>query len=707
MTLVEKPFLLVKSRVEGSEDEKITGVLSQMGVYTVLVNMVFYRLRKGLKATRDGPDVRSRSQPTMTMRPTNIQKCSSSADTVTPYHSAVEHRESGQGNGKLTDDEEGDEEEEEEEDADAEAEEIARRLNDQLWAEINRAQAEAAAACSNGRAAISHAPISSSASEEVEAVCHVLPDKRVHEALKTMRIILKDIANDPLARSTLSTTLIPGPGVSVLDAFDNAVSSNAIPKEVAKPLSHLLVSLARSNVLFSSLRHSEESSIQLQIGKGKRQRDDGENDVMDDDDDAPPPPKRHSRVPVRAAVPPPLPVQYALHTQLDAASRAIISALTSPTTPPTGPPPPPLIASIQFPLHQVFLFAMTAAGPARNMLQEVGGLIQALGVLTGIPIGVPSASANATNSTAWGHPGTSVHPCSFLGCGKTFARLYGLRSHTTRVHAAERPFRCTRCPAAFARNHDLKRHEGLHEDKAWQCTGCAKTFSRRDALTRHRNAATARHSTCATADVAEIDVPKNGAGAGAAVEDETRRSRMWYEVSDVMPSTTGIILEEGELPRSVLVAAHEAVSRLHIVLQSCVARALGGGNGSPTVASNLSLGQAATATAAMSGVVDTDTTGGQVTLATALARAQAQLSPTMGLNSTDTTPAGDGGGMVPSINAKGSSLYGLSPEQTLMLERAIATAASAAQLQAEAEAALEEEEESVEDEPPSEGEEGQ
>jgi hypothetical protein len=639
----------------------------------------------------------------MTMGPTNTQKHHSSADTVTAYHTAVEHWEGGQCDGNLADDDEGDEDEEE--DADAEAEEIARRLNDQLWAEINKAQAEAAATSSKGTAAISDAPISSSASEEADAVCHVQPDKRVHEALKTMRIILKDIANDPLARSTLSTTLIPGPGVSVLDAFDSAVSSNAIPKEIAKPLSHLLVSLARSDVLFSSLRHSEESSIQLQLGKGKRQRDNGENDAMNDDDA--PPSKRHSRLPVRAAVPPPLPMS-ALHTQLDAASRAIMSALTSPAAPSTGPPPPPLIASIQFPLHQVFLFAMTAAGPARNMLQEVGGLIQALGVLTGIPIGGPSTSANGTDSTAWGHPGTSVHPCSFLGCGKTFARLYSLRAHTTRVHAAERPFRCTRCPAAFARNHDLKRHERLHEYKAWQCTGCAKAFSRRDALTRHRNAAAGRHSACATADVVEIDVPKDDADTSAAVEDETRRTRMWYEVSDSAPGATGIIPEEGELPRSVLVAAHEAVARLHIVLQACVARALGGGIGGPAVASNMSLGPVATATAAISAVVDTDTTGGQVTLASALARAQAQLSPATGPNSTDTTPAGavaDAGGMLPSINTRGSSLYGLSPEQTLMLERAIASAASAAQLQAEAEAALEEEEEAVEGEP-SEGEGG-
>ncbi|KAI9466638.1 hypothetical protein BJY52DRAFT_1110459, partial [Lactarius psammicola] len=67
---------------------------------------------------------------------------------------------------------------------------------------------------------------------------------------------------DTLARSTLSTTLIPGLlRVTILDALNNAVSSGAILKELAKPLSHLLVFLTRSDTLFSSLRHSEESFI--------------------------------------------------------------------------------------------------------------------------------------------------------------------------------------------------------------------------------------------------------------------------------------------------------------------------------------------------------------------------------------------------------------------------------------------------------------
>ena len=537
------------------------------------------------------------------------------------------------------------EDDEDDEDADAEAEEIARRLNDQLWAEISKAQAAAAASASGGPGS-NTSTISNG----------LVSDKRIHEALKTIRIILKDIANDPLALSTLSTTAIPGTdNVSVLDAFNNVVSSNTIPKEISKPLSHLLVSLARSDALFSSLRHSEESSIQLELGK--RQRD--ENDATPE---GAPPLKR----PFSLAMP------FALHTQLDAASRAIVSAFTSPAAPPTGPPPPPLIASIQFPLHQVFLFAMTAAGPARNALRELGSLIQALGVLSGVPIGSPGP-------TPWGLPGTSVYPCGFPGCGKTFARLYSLRAHT-RAHTAERPFRCTRCPAGFARNHDLKRHERLHDDKAWQCTGCAKAFSRRDALTRHRNTAATRHSACATADVAEIDVPRGTAGT----EDELRRTRVWYDASEVASGAAGI-LEDGELPPQVLAAAHEAVVRLHLVLQACVDRALGGA--APAIPEDVAV----------------DATGSQAALASALARAQAQLTPGGSSNSIAPPPVvatGDGASSAPAFNTSLSSLYGLSPEQTQMLEQAIASAASVAQLQAEAEAALEEEEdgESSEDE---------
>lgn len=60
------------------------------------------------------------------------------------------------------------------------------------------------------------------------------------------------------------------------------------------------------------------------------------------------------------------------------------------------------------------------------------------------------------------------------------------RSAPRVMSSQPRIFACSQCPARFARNHDLKRHQRGHLSvRPYPCNWCGKSFSRKDALKRH------------------------------------------------------------------------------------------------------------------------------------------------------------------------------------------------------------------------------
>ena len=605
-------------------------------------------------------------------------------------------------------DEEYEDEDEDEEEDEKEAEEIARRLKEQLWADISKAQA--AQAPPSVQPLTSH--IAALPGEHGVSGPKPTLSKKQDAALQTMKGILAITANDKLAYSTLASAVVPGTNNdNVLNILDQVVRAGSVSKELARSLTPILVSLARSDTLFATMRHSNAPAIQLD--KGKRKRDESEEEERQND----------ARALKRPNV-----VYHDLQRQITEAVKNVSSALTI-NSPTDGSLDPTVISSVQLHLHQLFLFSMTSSaggGPEMSALQEIGGLIQVLGVLSGIQIG-PTATPNQAPVSAPhpSHPwapqgthsnppvpfhdiGTAVYPCLMPGCRKIFARLYSLRAHQ-RVHAVHRPFRCAVCPASFARNHDLKRHAKLHEKKAWQCAGCDKMFSRRDAIKRHKNSSAARGGkgeVCVNAAIKEVVLDK---GDEDAVR-EGRRSRMWADIVAGSATATTYYahgddghMEEGEVHGDVIRRMQSAVLSLHATLQGHVSSALGTDHAAPSL--NL------------------DPTGGQATLASVIARAQMQnfapqrqVQGITGDNGDSVHPEGpshpddklpmtlhsarsvDNGTRPESgVPAPQLSLYGLSEEQTKLLEQAIANAASAAQAQAEAEAALEEDDEEDDD----------
>lgn len=606
-------------------------------------------------------------------------------------------------------------------DGEEEAEEIARRLKEQLWADISKAQADRVNITTT--ASTSAAPLYDGVPPAVPSPVPITQpppqsstsSKKEEAALKTMGNVLNIAGKDPLVHSTLASAVVPGAGNSVLEILNQTVAAGTISKDLAKSLSMTLVSLARSDALFAAMRHSNAPALQLD--KGKRKRDETEEEQLRNE------PRAFKR---------PTFAHGHLQSQITDAVRAVSETLAS-HPPSNGPPDPSIISSIQLQLHQIFLFAVTSSargGPETHALQEVSGLIQVVGVLSGSPIGPTAVPPNphiqppdismypprpwippgtGPQPVPFSDIGTAVYPCLVPGCRKIFARLFNLRAHQ-QVHAVHRPYRCAACPASFARNHDLKRHAKLHDKTGYQCAGCYKLFSRRDAIKRHKNSSATRGGkgeACVNAAIKEVELDKEG---GDDALREGRRTRMWADIATHSVASTASYgtfgddwgPEEGEMDGNIIGHAQEAVLSLHKTLQAHVSSALG-----TTADHNIP-------------PVQVDPAAGQATLASVIARAQLQNMPSSQDNNSGVSAANpstaepqllplDDGSYPPSndypaptadsaaVSAPPLSLYGLSEEQARLLEQAIANAASAAQAQAEAEAALEEQEEDYED----------
>ncbi|OCH89386.1 hypothetical protein OBBRIDRAFT_794340 [Obba rivulosa] len=605
-------------------------------------------------------------------------------------------------------------------DVEAEAEEMARRLSEQLRADIAKAQLEAAAA-SRSAPLTAIQPNQQFPPGPPASNASVLRRKK-EAAISTMKAILDIAMNNTLVRETLSSTIPSADTENVFSIFQRCVSSGNISKRKAKPLSEAIVSLAKSDALFGSLRNSDASAQQLD--KGKRKREEYASEALPDT-------RMHKR---------PAFDQPDLLGQISAAVRAISHALSAP---PRQPPDPALVASIQLPLHQVFLFAVTSApraGPHAGMLHELGGLIQMLGVLSGVPIG-PHAPPPHMHGGQWPpyaalppDIGTAVHPCLVPGCRKTFHRLFSLRTHQRAHTLSERPFRCAHCPASFVRNHDLKRHARLHERRAWRCAGCDKIFSRRDAIKRHKDTRSraaggggkgrageveAGGDACAYAAIEEVEVDRT-----EGEEEASRRAKLWNGIAATQqppPTMHGApyddgVPEEGEVGPAVIEQAQALVLQVHGLLQAHVARGLGTpmpppGPGlaqplpthPPVGPTTLASVMASTQPSAASPIPPSATvpipSHTPTTQPSTPAAASGVLPPAAGSadNAQTQEPVPVDAGQ-PAASLSSLSLPWLSEEQTRLLEQAIAQAASAAQAQAEAEAALEESEDYDDDE---------
>ncbi|KAF8606408.1 hypothetical protein BDV93DRAFT_520710 [Ceratobasidium sp. AG-I] len=524
--------------------------------------------------------------------------------------------------------------------------------------------------------------------------------------IETIKTMLSLALSDPHVHYALMTTIVPGPvanGANLYAILTGSVMEGRVNPELAQPLSILISALASGSMMVAAeppqyppapaTIPSPSHGLDPSGSPLKRKRE-----PADEGHTWPAHPIYNPAVqplhpiqlqPQPQSQPPKSQPSEDLLNRLQSATSDILQVL-DPLLESSEPLSESAVTSIQRQLHQVYSFASTCPqqqpedSSMMQKLQEIGGLIQVVGILSGVPIAQSSDTDAAGPSTARSGAsasrtvpnaiGTAIHPCT--ACPKMFNKLSALRTHE-RTHSEGRPYKCeyAGCPASFARNHDLRRHEKSHERQMFRCRGCDRLFSRRDALRRHKTNEKALDE-CREAPMDTSTVQHDG--------DPPRVTRVWQNHPEAGDWPRESDIEDGEIRPDAVTSAQHAVVSLHMTLQRHVTKGLNPEPSDVTTdqpseptfqAEQRELEEPLQAVEPAPAPLDNISEIDDRTTAT----------PTTAANITTTTQEDNSEESRPALTLPG---YGLDDEHASLLERAIAVAAQAAQAQAEAEAAL-------------------
>lgn len=103
-------------------------------------------------------------------------------------------------------------------------------------------------------------------------------------------------------------------------------------------------------------------------------------------------------------------------------------------------------------------------------------------------------------------------------------------SFKTSPQSEAKPYLCKKCPTAFARFHDLKRHAKKHDDvKAHTCCRCGKSFARKDSLSRHSKKSADGTNSCKEMNAASKSLLMKQLEATIIVASDTSEPKPVFE----------------------------------------------------------------------------------------------------------------------------------------------------------------------------------